>query len=449
MSTSLSEKFRPKLHLTAKYGWINDPNGLICVDGVYHAFYQHDPNSIRHGPMHWGHASSRDLVNWIQHEVALFPDENGTCFSGCAVETEEGQIKLIYTSHRFDEAGRDFQQQSLVHADRSLSKFEKEPSNPVIKNSGLGCFRDPKVFWHGESGRWIMALAHGATVGQSIGFHSSVDLNNWTFESEFGNEDGRHGSGPWECPDLLPMVAPDGSKHWILVAGIGDEAYAPGSGTMYFIGQFDGKTFTNSNPRETELWLDYGRDYYAAQSFFGAHKDAPLALAWSNNWKYSQQTPMEEFSGLMSLPRHLRLVETPDGLRLGSFVPDAVSGAFPTIDLSSGQAQPPSGTYRLEKTVSLAPGSQVALSLFSADRPQFTFLRDENGRTRIRQVRDAYGDMNEFAHDYDIEAGDLGTFTLEVFVDNGLVELNLDKIIWTTNVYYPDTPGGAVALTGI
>ncbi|OWV87630.1 hypothetical protein ATY78_03785 [Rhizobium sp. R635] len=422
---------------------------MICVDGVYHAFYQHDPNSIRHGPMHWGHASSRDLVNWIQHEVALFPDENGTCFSGCAVETEEGQIKLIYTSHRFDEAGRDFQQQSLVHADRSLSKFEKEPSNPVIKNSGLGCFRDPKVFWHGESGRWIMALAHGETVGQSIGFHSSVDLNNWTFESEFGNEDGRHGSGPWECPDLLPMVAPDGSKHWILVAGIGDEAYAPGSGTMYFIGQFDGKTFTNSNPRETELWLDYGRDYYAAQSFFGAHKDAPLSLAWSNNWKYSQQTPMEEFSGLMSLPRHLRLVETPDGLRLGSFVPDAVSGAFPTIDLSSGQAQPASGTYHLEKTVSLAPGSQVALSLFSADRPQFTFLRDENGRTRIRQVRDAYGDMNEFAHDYDIEAGDLGTFTLEVFVDNGLVELNLDKIIWTTNVYYPDTPGGAVALTGI
>lgn len=125
---------------------MNDPNGLIKVDGAYHLFFQHDPNSITHGPMHWGHARSTDLVSWEELPVALYPTELGTCFSGSAVETADGQLKLFYTAHRrIDD--EDYQVQCLVHADRALSTYRHDERNPVLDNPGLPCFRDPKVIW--------------------------------------------------------------------------------------------------------------------------------------------------------------------------------------------------------------------------------------------------------------------------------------------------------------
>ena len=144
---------------------MNDPNGMIRVDGVYHLFFQHDPDSTVQGPMHWGHAKSTDLVNWEELPVALYPTALGTCFSGSAIETADGALKLFYTAHQRPD-GRDFQTQCLVHADRALTTFTSEPANPVVKNPGLECFRDPKVIWHATTARWIMAV----TLGQSIGF---------------------------------------------------------------------------------------------------------------------------------------------------------------------------------------------------------------------------------------------------------------------------------------
>jgi fructan beta-fructosidase len=441
------EKFRPQVHFSAN-SWINDPNGLIYVDGVYHVFYQCDPNAFVQGTMHWGHASTTDLVTWKQHEIALFPDENGSCFSGSAVQTKEGHVKLIYTSHIVDEDGRDFQQQSLVHADTTLTRFDKDPRNPVIKNNGLGCFRDPKVFWHEETSRWIMALSHGESVGQSIGFHSSPDLVHWTFESAFGDKDGRHGDGPWECPDLFPLAASDGSKHWVLVVGIGDPAYGAGSGTMYFIGQFDGRTFTNSNPPNVELWLDFGRDFYAAQSFFGVHRDAPLVLAWANNWKYAQKPVTKGFTGLLSLPRHLKLVNTPDGLRLGSYAPATVQNAFPQISLFDLPKEPSSGVFRLHGNLPLSEGETAALTLFGEAVPQFEFTRGDDGVVSLHQRRGPMEGSPEFEHDYSIPIGAVRDLVLEVFVDNGVVELNVNDLIWTTNIYYPEKPAGQIRFEG-
>ena len=160
---------------------MNDPNGLIKVDGVYHLFFQHDPGSINHGPMHWGHACSTDLVTWRELPVALYPNELGTCFSGTAVEGADGEIKLFYTAHRrIDD--QDYQVQCLVHADQSLTTFRFDAANPVLDNPGLVCFRDPKVLWHEASKRWVMAVTHG----QSVGFYSSQEPIGWHFESSFG-----------------------------------------------------------------------------------------------------------------------------------------------------------------------------------------------------------------------------------------------------------------------
>lgn len=439
---STDETYRPHLHFSPRAGWLNDPNGLIRVGDAWHIFFQHDPDSTLHGPMHWGHASSHDLVHWQEQPVALYPNELGTCFSGSAVETADGEVKLIYTAHRRID-GADLQVQCLVHADRQLTSFTQETANPVIDNPGIEAFRDPKVFWHAPTGRWIMVLTHG----QSIGIHSSTDLRAWQFESAFGEADGRHSDGPWECPDLFPLAAPDGNLRWVLVVGIGSGAYAPGSGTQYFIGTFDGHSFVNANAAGVELWLDYGRDYYAAQSFFGADPEAPVVLAWASNWLYARNTPTEAFRGVFSLPRQLRLVETQEGLRLAAAVPAAVAAQFDHFRLGDAPLVPRTGTYRLSGTIRLQHGQASGIALFGEVAPQLGFDRRAGGEAFLLLHRSPMAGIPGFEHRYGIPLGRLDEIDVEIFVDNGIVEVAVDNgRIWATNLYFPVHTAGRVSL---
>jgi fructan beta-fructosidase len=431
----MSEPFRPQLHFSPRAGWMNDPNGMIRVGDVWHLFYQHDPDSTVHGPMHWGHASSHNLLAWNEMRVALYPTSLGTCFSGSAIETSDGAIKLFYTAHTRTAAGDDHQVQCLVHADRAMTRFEGDAHNPVVPNPGLLAFRDPKVIWHDASRRWIMLV----TEGQSIGFYGSEDLVAWQYLSSFGQKHGRHSEGPWECPDMVQLATPGGKTVWVLIVGLNPGGYAPGSGTQYFVGQFDGTEFTNANSAETELWLDYGRDYYAAQTFFERDAtSAPVAMAWASNWLYAKQTPTRAFRGVMSLPRQLRMVETPDGLR--------VAGLLPMVAEAAYAAAP--GTSRLDLVAELGVGDELPIFLFGESIPQFTVRRDSATRGVIRTVRHAIDDMDQFAHDYDVplfwpEAGGLD---VTLFIDRGLVELcAAEGLVWITNLFYPaDIEAGTV-----
>lgn len=434
----MSEKYRPLFHFAPRAGWMNDPNGMIRVDGAYHLFFQHDPDSTLHGPMHWGHARSTDLVNWEELPVALYPTEQGTCFSGSAVETANGELKLFYTAHRRPD-DQDFQTQCLVHADRALATFTAEAANPVIDNPGIECFRDPKVIWHAASARWIMAV----TMGQSIGFYSSANLIDWTFESAFGEADGRHGDGPWECPDLVAMRAPDGCEHWVLIVGIGSGAYGPGSGNQYFVGQFDGHRFVNANAPETELWLDYGRDFYAAQSFFDSTGGVPINMAWASNWLYARTTQTQAFRGVMSLPREMHLVDTSDGLRVAQRIPEGVKQAFAAVAGATG-------TYLQDVAINLDVGQQAAIALFGERAPHFVVRRTSDAAATIRTLRADVAGMAEFAHDYavDLAYPADGSLALELYVDRGLVELGTsDGLVWITNLFFPEHPAGAVTIT--
>lgn len=434
----MSEKFRPLLHFAPRAGWMNDPNGMVLVDGVYHLFFQHDPDSTLHGPMHWGHARSTDLVTWEEMPVALYPTELGTCFSGSAIETADGELKLFYTAHRRVD-GRDWQTQCLVHANSDLTAFTPEAGNPVIDNPGLECFRDPKVIWHEATARWILCVTHG----QSIGFYSSTDLVAWSFESEFGQTHGRHSEGPWECPDLIAMRGPDGADQWVLVVGIGTGAYGAGSGTQYFVGQFDGHAFTNANPPQTELWLDQGRDFYAAQSFFDRSGAVPVNIAWASNWLYARNTQTQAFRGVMSLPRAMTLVDTPAGLRVAQHVPTSVRSAF------AGQ-QGATGTYVQDIGINLGIGQQAGIALFGETAPHFVVARTGSLTASLRTIRAAVPTVPDFAHDYavDIAWPADGPLTLELYVDRGLVELGTaDGLVWVTNLFFPAHPAGAVAAT--
>lgn len=247
------EQYRPQFHFTPQQKWMNDPNGMVYYQGEYHLFYQYHPYSNVWGPMHWGHAISKDLVTWEHQPVALYPDRNGTIFSGSAVVdvnntsgfgTEDNPpMVAIFTYHdhlKHDFGRNDFQSQGIAYSLDSGRTWTKYSDNPVLKNQGERDFRDPKVFWYAPGEKWIMTLA----VQNRVSFYSSKNLKEWTFESDFGAEWGSH-EGVWECPELIKMQidGSDDSKYVLLVSVISG-APNGGTGTQYLVGDFDGTSFT-------------------------------------------------------------------------------------------------------------------------------------------------------------------------------------------------------------
>ncbi|MDO4757063.1 MAG: DUF4980 domain-containing protein, partial [Parabacteroides sp.] len=207
------EQHRPAYHFAPEYGWMNDPNGMVYKDGEYHLFYQYNPYGSMWGNMHWGHAVSKDLVSWEHLPVAIAPDGLGAIFSGsCVVDKNntagfgKDAIVAFYTS-----AGAS-QTQSMAYSLDNGRTFQKYAGNPVLTSSARD-FRDPKVFWHNETQKWIMILA----VGQEMQIYSSPNLKEWAYESSFGEGQGAHG-GVWECPDLIQLpVKGTEQKKWALI----------------------------------------------------------------------------------------------------------------------------------------------------------------------------------------------------------------------------------------
>jgi fructan beta-fructosidase len=276
--------------------------------------------------MHWGHAVSRDLIHWENLPIALAPDSFGYIFSGSAVFDKHNSTGLgtesnpplvaMFTYHdpTGEKAGRtDYQSQGIAYSldkGRTWAKYDK---NPVIPNAEkLKDFRDPKVFWHEETNRWLVVLA----AGDRVRFYSSRDLKNWQMESEFGKGDGSQ-RGVWECPDLFPLkVKGTDRERWVLLLSINPGGIHGGSATQYFIGDFDGKTFRNENPPETVLWLDYGSDNYAGVTWSDAPNDRRIFIGWMSNWDYAQKVPTTNWRSAMTLPRELSLIRTEKGVRL-------------------------------------------------------------------------------------------------------------------------------------
>ena len=309
-----NEKYRPSYHFTPQYGWMNDPNGMVYLDGVYHLFFQYNPYGARWGNMHWGHAISKDLVNWQYQPTAIAPDKLGAIFSGSAVIDHDntagfgkGAMIAIFTS-----AG-DRQTQSIAYSLDGGKTFTKYEGNPVLTDANIIDFRDPKVFWHAPSKQWVMSLA----TTQTITFYGSKNLKEWTRLSEFGEGLGGHG-GVWECPDLFPLTY-EGKTKWVLFVSINPGGPNGGSATQYFIGNFDGKTFT-PDTMDYPLWLDYGRDNYAGVTWSNVPTadGRRLFIGWMSNWDYANEIPTENFRSAMTVARALRLAHNGEHLVVAS-----------------------------------------------------------------------------------------------------------------------------------
>lgn len=308
------EAHRPQYHFTPEEKWMNDPNGLVYYKGVYHLFYQYYPQDIVWGPMHWGHAISTDMVHWQHKPIALFPDKNGYIFSGSAVvdtqntsglgSLENPAMIAIFTYHLMEgeKAGNtNFQTQGVAYSLDEGETWTMYKDNPVIGNPGIKDFRDPKVFWNEITNAWTMLLV----AGDHLQIWGSENLIDWEKQSEFGKAQGAHG-GVWECPDLFPLVEEGtGATKWVLLISINPGAPNGGSGTQYFVGDFDGKTFTST--QQKHKWIDWGTDNYAGVTFNHTPHGERLFIGWMSNWSYAQVTPTKVWRSAMTLPRVLGL----------------------------------------------------------------------------------------------------------------------------------------------
>ncbi|MFR3141681.1 MAG: GH32 C-terminal domain-containing protein [Lacrimispora saccharolytica] len=316
MSTKGSRNYRPNIHFTPPAMWTNDPNGMVYVNGIYHLFYQHYPEAPNWGPMHWGHAVSRDLLHWKHMPIALYPDELGMIFSGSCVYDRENTsgygtkekppIVAVYTNH-----GRHgLEQQSIAYSTDGIH-FEKSYQNPVIPNPGISDFRDPKAFYNPVKNCWSLVLA----AGDRVHFYKSEDLKRWEKTGEFGPEENL-ASGVWECPDLFQVEAEDGRKLWVLIVSMTTTTEDGRCRTQYFLGDFDGDKFILKQEEKEPLWIDFGFDNYAGVTF--QNLEEPLFLGWAMNWGYANETPTGEYCGQMTLARSLRAVKTEKGYRLAA-----------------------------------------------------------------------------------------------------------------------------------
>jgi len=323
MSPADTPHWRPAWHFTPAAQWMNDPNGLVCHDGVYHLFFQYHPHSAVWGPMHWGHATSRDLLHWQEQPLALAPGPLGMAFSGSIVVDADHRSGLgppgstpmvaMYTLHDMDAdraGGITHETQGLAVSLDGGQRFTPYAGNPVLLNPGLRDIRDPKLRWLPERERWLCVLA----CGDHVRFYSSPDLRHWTMESGWGAGLGAHG-GVWECPDLFPLTAPDGTRLWVLLVSLNPGGPHDGSATQYFLGDFDGQRFM---PQDTRVrWLDHGPDNYAGITWAGV-EDRALFIGWMSNWRYASALPTAPWRSAMTMPRELSLRRAADGWRLAS-----------------------------------------------------------------------------------------------------------------------------------
>jgi len=290
---------RPYFHITGKKGWINDPNGLVKFKGEYHVFYQYYKENVYWGPMHWGHVKSRDLLTWERLPVALSPDEQDDgCFSGTAI-VYGGKLWLMYTSYKENGGGENIRQLQALASSQDGVHFEKH--GIVIGEKDLPpeyspCdFRDPKVFERGGEFYCLVAARKKDGRGRILLFSSS-DLFNWRFKSDVLGRDS--GGIMIECPDYHNKLSlltyceqfqpAEGSKHLNIHS------------TFYRLGKLDCEKGSSFGDGEI---IDYGFDFYAAQTF----KDKPVMIGWLNMW--DRNTPYDKygFAGMLTVPRKLKV----------------------------------------------------------------------------------------------------------------------------------------------
>ena len=369
------EPYRPAVHLTPAEHWMNDPQRPVLLDGVWHYYYLYNADYPDGNGTEWYHATSTDLVHWVDQGIAIekYTTDLGDIWTGTVVVDHDdtagfGKDAVIAV---VTQQADGVQRQSLFVSRDGGYSFEPFEGNPVLDNPGTRDFRDPRVVWDDDRKLWIMALAEG----ERIGFYESPDLKQWTHLSDFTAPD----LGVLECPDLFRMSVDGdpGAVKWVLVASANGAAEGMTTGAVYWIGEWDGTTFT---PEGEHQWLDRGADYYAAVTWEDPRLSEAdrlherFSIGWLNNWAYAGNLPTDQWhGGSDSIVRSIRLVDhdgrlglesTPiEALRELEGPPEVLAATTIHEGTSADLPQPTSDAYRVTVVVDATASGEGELRL--------------------------------------------------------------------------------------
>ncbi|HFU4561746.1 TPA: glycoside hydrolase family 32 protein [Streptococcus suis] len=412
--------FRPQKHFSAPVGWINDPNGFVYFKGEYHLFYQFNPYESVWGPMHWGHAKSKDLVNWEHLPVALAPDKDydkDGCFSGSAI-VKDDTLWLMYTGHIVNEDGSVRQVQNMAYSTDGIH-FEKIAQNPVATEELLpeeviaNDFRDPKIFE--KDGRYysVVATKHKDGVG-CIVLLGSDDLLDWQFESIFLKGQAHQGH-VWECPDYFEV---DGQEY-LIVSPMRyqkeDNDFVNINSNIFVTGHvdWDKKVFVADSFKE----IDHGHDFYAAQTTEGPEGERVM-IAWMHTWGRPIVTNDlgHKWYGQMTLPRLLKQGE--NGLR--QVLPASILNSFDDIEIGQAIHGPSKLSLKLYESLDLKLGTDQDYLQFGYDKERQEVYIDRSS-LKIQQAGEE--EWSTVRRAVTVQATELevlvDTNCLEIFINDG------------------------------
>jgi len=314
ISPDYLDQYRPQIHYSRDTGWLSDPNGLFFLEGKWHLLFQGFSN--REGGSegtNWDHSTSMDLLHWENQPTVLTGRNQISYYSGCAVVDKNnlsdlgshGQVPVLafYTTHYMNKHPETPNRNkiSIAHSlDNGITWSYGDKH--VIENEEFPHERDPSVFWHKESKKWIMATAGS----DKIRFYSSENLIDWVFESA------ALPYPSWECPDLTTIkVEETGEEKILLITSTNGGVTNSTHGTCYHVGTFDGHTFYPEDTSSKRHWLDWGSDFYAGITYSNAPDGRILFQSWFG-WPCQWNTLLSrttKFSGTMNLTRELTLHE--------------------------------------------------------------------------------------------------------------------------------------------
>lgn len=446
-TNSESQPWRPAYHFSPTSGWMNDPNGLVYLDGVYHLFYQ-----AGEWPRRWDHATSTDLINWTEHGTKIPATSSISPFSGGAVIDKdttagfgEDALVCMYTGHHIESGVED---QRIAYSTDNGQTVHKYNGNPVIP-SDVGDFRDPNPFWYEPDESWRMVVGRiKATEDRpaGAGIYSSENLIDWTYETTY-----RSGSGQWECPDLreLPVEGSEETK-WVLTVSPVETRTVE-----HHVGQFDGTEFTS----EEVVAADYGTDFYATQTWSNTPEGRELSISWMNNWSYAMDTPDNGWQGAMTIPRTTRLTDVGNSVEVRQFPADEMieTRTETLAELDSGTIAPSNNPLQGENVTGRTLELITTIDPHSADRIGLRVREGTDQESMI--VYDAVDEELRFdrtnAGQFFDNAGkaaapmgllDNGTIKLRVLIDRCSIEIFANEGRQTmTNLVYPNRDSTGVS----